>query len=68
MIEQLKTLFAEFQQQISQLQEQATVLNLKAEYLGKKGKISEVMKSLRDCSAEEKKEIGPKANEIKDRC
>ncbi len=65
MIEQLEKLFEEFKQELAALQEQAAILNLKSAFLGKKGKVSEVLKSLRDCSVEEKKVIGPKANEIK---
>lgn len=65
MVEQLETLFVEFQKELGALGDQAAILNLKSSFLGKKGKISEVLKSLKDCSVEEKKVIGPKANEIK---
>lgn len=66
MIQKLDDLHKEFQGQITGLTSQADVLNLKADYLGKKGKVSEILKSLKDASAEERKELGPKANTIKD--
>ena len=66
MIKKLDDLHKEFQGQIAGLTNQADVLNLKADYLGKKGKVSEILKSLKDASAEERKELGPKANTIKD--
>ncbi len=65
MVEQLENLFTEFKQELEKVQEQAAILNLKSAFLGKKGKVSEVLKSLKDCTVEEKKLIGPKANEIK---
>lgn len=39
--------------------------NIKAEYLGKKGKITELSNQLKDLSNEEKKEFGKSLNEIK---
>ncbi|MDA8793951.1 phenylalanine--tRNA ligase subunit alpha, partial [Bacteriovoracaceae bacterium] len=41
------------------------VLNLKSKFIGKNGSIQEVMKSLKDLKNEDKKVIGPKANEVK---
>ena len=38
---------------------------IRVEFLGKKGKITEVLKGLKDLSNEEKKEIGKLANDIK---
>ena len=66
MIQKLEQLFKEFENSLTNTTEQADVLNLKSKYLGKKGHISEVLKSLKDATAEEKKELGPKANFIKD--
>jgi len=65
MIQKLDDLHQEFQGQIKGLSNQADVLNLKADYLGKKGKVSEILKSLKDATPEERKELGPKANSIK---
>lgn len=42
-----------------------TVEQLRVEFLGKKGKITEILKGLKDLSVEEKKEIGKLANDVK---
>jgi phenylalanyl-tRNA synthetase alpha chain len=64
-LEKLDQLFKDFQEALSKLSKEADILNLKAEYLGKKGAISQILAGLRDCTPEEKKQIGPKANDIK---
>jgi len=56
----------EFLQKLSALNKEADVLNLKAEYVGKSGVVSELLKSLKDMNPEERKAFGPKANELKD--
>ena len=40
----------------------ADIENIKVEYLGKKGKITEILKSLSSLSIEEKKEVGSQVN------
>jgi len=65
MVERLESLYGEFQSQLKNSKTKAEVLNLKAEYLGKKGLISGVLSSLRDAKPEDRKTIGAKANEIK---
>lgn len=66
MVSKLEELYEEFTKSLAELNDQAEILNLKAAFLGKKGKVSDVLKSLKDATPEERKEIGPKANEIKD--
>ncbi|MDC1174862.1 phenylalanine--tRNA ligase subunit alpha [Bacteriovoracaceae bacterium] len=66
MISKLEELYSEFVDSLKNVNEQADILNLKSDFLGKKGKVSEVLKSLKDATVEERKAIGPKANEIKD--
>ena len=66
MINKLDSLYTDFKSKIEDLSTQADILNLKSEYLGKKGLVSEVLKSLKDATVEQRKEIGPKANSIKD--
>lgn len=56
----------EFLEKLSTLTKEADVLNLKAEYVGKNGVVSELLKSLKDMNPEERKAFGPKANELKD--
>lgn len=65
MLEKLESAYSTFCSELENLTTQADVLNLKSNYLGKKGQVSEILKSLKDASPEQRKEIGPKANEIK---
>lgn len=65
MLNQLDKLMTDFNAEISALKTQPEILKLKSDYLGKKGHISEILKSLRNATEQERKEIGPKANEIK---
>ncbi len=66
MIEQLDSLSAEFVGALESLNDEAAILKLKSEYLGKKGKVSEILKGLRNATADERKVIGPKANGLKE--
>ncbi len=65
MIEKLDELFETFKGKLDAVCDQADVLNLKSDYLGKKGPISDVLKSLKDATNEERKTIGAKANQLK---
>jgi phenylalanyl-tRNA synthetase alpha chain len=56
----------EFQAALTLLTKEADVLNLKSEYVGKNGVVSEILKSLKSMNADERKSFGPKANELKD--
>ena len=67
MKEKLEELYKKFESQVALMKNQAEVLNLKAEYLGKKGALTETLKSLKQATVEEKKIIGPLANDIKDK-
>ncbi|MFA6613270.1 MAG: phenylalanine--tRNA ligase subunit alpha, partial [Endomicrobiia bacterium] len=42
-----------------------TIENVKVEYLGKKGKITEILKTISSLSIEEKKQIGSEINTVK---
>ncbi len=66
MIDQLETLEKEFLDAVQKLTTEADLLNLKSDYLGKKGKVSEVLAGLRNATPEERKLVGPKANGLKD--
>ncbi|MBT3235929.1 MAG: phenylalanine--tRNA ligase subunit alpha [Bdellovibrionales bacterium] len=66
MLEQLEQLFLNFKQALPTLGSSADVLNLKAEYLGKKGSIAQVLKSLKDASPDQRKVLGGRANAVKD--
>jgi phenylalanyl-tRNA synthetase alpha chain len=67
MKDQLDSLLSEFESALAPLTEQADVLSAKANFLGKKGKVSEIMKSIGGMSPEEKKTIGPLVNATKDK-
>ncbi len=65
MIQQLDEILNQFQQQIKSVATTADTLNLKSEFLGKKGKMSEILKSLKDATPEERKTVGAKSNQLK---
>lgn len=65
MLQKLSGLYEDFLKRIDSVKTTQDVLSLKADFLGKKGALSGVLKSLKDASVEEKKAIGPKSNEYK---
>ncbi|MBT3980348.1 MAG: phenylalanine--tRNA ligase subunit alpha [Bacteriovoracaceae bacterium] len=65
MMQKLDDLFTQFQSELKDCKNKQEILNLKPKYLGKKGEISNILKSLKDATAEQRKEIGPKSNEVK---
>ena len=58
-------IFDDFQTKLQNLTKQADVLSLKSSVIGKKGSLAEILKSLKDATPEQRKEIGPKSNQIK---
>jgi phenylalanyl-tRNA synthetase alpha chain len=62
----LEKIKEQFRAALLLLTKEAEVLNLKSEYVGKNGVVSEILKSLKDMNADERKAFGPKANELKD--
>jgi phenylalanyl-tRNA synthetase alpha chain len=56
----------EFLAKLQTLTKEADVLNLKSDYVGKNGAVSEMLKSLKDMNPEERKAFGPKVNLLKD--
>ena len=65
MLEKLNGIKEEFDKALQSASTKADVLNLKSEYVGKKGAVSSILKGLRDATVEEKKSIGAKSNELK---
>lgn len=61
----LDAIFRDFESQLANAQTEGELLNLKGSYLGKKSPITEIMAGLKDMSPEEKRAVGPKANELK---
>ncbi len=66
MMTQLDDLFTSFTKKLGECGDQNQVANLKAEYLGKKGPLSDVLKGMKDANEEERRTIGAKANALKD--
>ena len=64
-LEKLDEIFKDFETQLAGLTKQADVLNLKSNIIGKKGSLSEILKSLKDATPEERKQIGPASNSVK---
>ncbi len=62
----LEKIKQEFLTKLHALGKEADVLNLKAEYVGKTGIVSEMLKGLKDMNPEERKAFGPAANQLKD--
>jgi len=65
MLQKMDEIFKDFTEKLQTLDKQADVLSLKASVLGKNGSLAEILKSLRDATVEQRKEIGPKSNAIK---
>ncbi|WP_457624827.1 phenylalanine--tRNA ligase subunit alpha [Persephonella sp.] len=64
--EQVESLGKEALQQIEQAEDLDKLNSLRVEYLGKKGKLKSILKTLGKLSPEERKEIGLLANRIKE--
>ncbi|RAL57945.1 phenylalanine--tRNA ligase subunit alpha [Candidatus Gracilibacteria bacterium GN02-872] len=65
MIERLKALRAKFLENLETIKDENLLENFKKDYLGKNGKLSEILKGIKDLSSDEKKSIGPMANDLK---
>lgn len=65
MMQQMDEIFNNFTTSLKNLEKQADVLALKSSVIGKKGSLAEILKSLKDATPEQRKEIGPKSNQIK---
>ena len=65
MKEKVNEIKKELSERVRSVQNSVDLNNLKAEYLGKKGKIKELSTMLKDMKDEEKKNFGKELNEIK---
>lgn len=66
MAHDLEKVKQDFHAKLATLTKEADILNLKSEYVGKTGVVSEMLKSLKDMNPEERKAFGPRANELKE--
>lgn len=65
-LEEVKRLKERVLTEIEKLTELADLENFRIKYLGKKGEITQALKSLKDLPLEERKRLGPELNELKD--
>ena len=63
--ENLLKMKEEVEKRIKEAISAENVDQIRVEFLGKKGKITEILKGLKDLSVEEKKEVGKIANDVK---
>lgn len=62
---ELLTLKKELEEKLNECQKEADVLNAKANYVGKKSRIAEILSSLKDMSVEDKRKYGSLINNTK---
>ncbi|MFA5871238.1 MAG: phenylalanine--tRNA ligase subunit alpha [Parcubacteria group bacterium] len=58
----IKQIEAESAKEIAESQDAKQLYDVKVKYLGRKGRLTEILKKLRDLDSEERKSIGPLAN------
>lgn len=66
MLEQLETLRGEAVEAIAGAPNEGALRELEVKYLGKKGPITELMKSMKDVPAADKPRVGARVNEVRD--
>ncbi len=64
---ELKDILEDFQARAGELSHPSEVANLKAEYLGKKGRLTSLLKGVKDLSPEDRKAFGPQLQALKER-
>lgn len=67
LIDQLKAIEQEVNEEISQAETVTTVQDLRVKYLGKKGPITDALRKMKDVPKEERPKVGGFANELKNR-
>jgi phenylalanyl-tRNA synthetase alpha chain len=65
MVEIVQKIRDEFEALFSQVSDRAALTALKAEFIGKKGKIGSILKTLKDADVETKKQVGKDSNLLK---
>lgn len=65
MLQQMDKIFKDFEIEMGKLTKQADVLFLKSSIIGKNGSLAGILKSLKSATPEQRKEIGPVSNKIK---
>ncbi|PIP96576.1 MAG: phenylalanine--tRNA ligase subunit alpha [Bdellovibrio sp. CG12_big_fil_rev_8_21_14_0_65_39_13] len=67
MVSKLKEILSEYEGLVAKIDKEADLMNLKAQFLGKSGKVTEILKGLKDIGPDERREVGPLANEVKEK-
>lgn len=65
MKEKIEALRARFEQELGEAASSEAIERLRVAYLGKKGSVTELLKGLKDVSADQKKEAGQHINQLK---
>ncbi|MDH5459155.1 MAG: phenylalanine--tRNA ligase subunit alpha, partial [Nitrospinota bacterium] len=65
MIEKIKKYKDDFKHRISEIGIGDELRQLRTDFLGKKGLVTQVMKDMRELSSEQKREVGQHINELK---
>ena len=65
MQKQLMTILEEAKKQLSEAASQEKAEEIRVKVLGKKGRLTEILRSMGSLGAEERKEVGKKANEVR---
>ena len=65
MVKKLEALKKEFLQEVESIKNDEFLLDLKKRYLGRKGKLTLILKEVKDVAKEEKPRLGKLANEVK---
>lgn len=65
MTEKIELLKKEFSEKLAGVSNSAEIENLRVEFMGKKGKVTDLMSGLRDVPNEQKREMGMRLNELK---
>lgn len=65
MTEKIENVLNEFNQKIEDADDSAKIEALRVEFMGKKGKVTDLLVSLRDVPNDQKREMGMKLNELK---
>ncbi|MBN2510029.1 MAG: phenylalanine--tRNA ligase subunit alpha [Spirochaetales bacterium] len=64
---QFEELYAEFSMMLEKAATAADVAQVKADFVGKKGRVNDIMKGLKDMGPEERKTLGAASNSLKER-
>ena len=65
MEEKIALLKSQVKEKIAEIKSTSDAENIRVEYLGKKGKVIEILKNLKNVEASKRKEVGEKANKLR---